>query len=136
MSKSKLVNPRQQSTSTNNDQIASRVCSDVYRNWSQPPGEKGGNGPKRTEPVPTGRDGDEGKITISGNARLIDAAALASPSYVGMLLNASIRDYINQDFSNALDRLYWLKAIVSTIVDVPSTEPSTVPSTQQRSKSN
>jgi hypothetical protein len=52
---------------------------------------------------------------------------LTSATHVSMLLNASIRDYINQDFQNGLERLLWLKALAVSVLELPEDTRPTSP---------
>jgi hypothetical protein len=83
--------------------------------WSNPGAPPSVTPPPITDPVPTSPSGSAGSI-YKGGATLQDLAMYTTPSHVDMLLHASIRDYINLQFQDALEKLIFLKAIVSTKV--------------------
>jgi hypothetical protein len=95
--------------------------------WSQPGGPPGVTPPFRTEPSPVAPSGKEGTIHSLYQATWTDLALLTSATHVSMLLNASIRDYINQDFQNGLERLLWLKALAVSVLELPEDTRPTSP---------
>jgi hypothetical protein len=102
-------------------------CPDSYTPWSQPGGPSGPSGPVRNESPPTASPGTPGNIDKQTTATFVEIGQLTSPSHCSMMLQASTRDYLNQDFDGALQRLIWLKAILNSCLNAPPS-PKTPPS--------
>src|SRR5271165_5989895 len=97
------------------------VCTE-YEPWSQPGGPPGSTPADRTDPSLTASHGQDGTVQTHAAVTLSDLATLASPSHFGMMLNACERDYVSQNFTDALERLIWLKAVIAAILKLPATQ--------------
>jgi hypothetical protein len=110
--------PRRVTTDT---KVAEFGCVVGSIPWSRPGSPAGSTPPDRTDPIPVGQIGQPGILQIKDKLTFAELVPCVSPSHVNMMLNASIRDYINEQCSDALSRLVWLKGVITTILQLPDT---------------
>lgn len=84
--------------------------------WSQPGGPTGDKPPERTEAVPVGSQGKAGQVSIEKNPTLSELAEHISLTFMQMVLRAAERDYVNNHFDFALNKLIWSKALISQLL--------------------